>query len=101
MLVLYHSRQFAMSNGSYDSNLGSEILILAGDIRSRNWPNISGSYNMLNSDSKKFEPYINCLSGLIMTFFANPHFILQISYAKTFKMKYTGCQYDNIIQKYS
>ena len=33
MLVLYHSRQFAMSNGSYDSNLGSEILILDGDIK--------------------------------------------------------------------
>ena len=55
--------------GHYDLNLGSEILILAGDIRSRNWPNISGSYNMLNSDSKKFEPYINCLCEFIMTFF--------------------------------
>ena len=40
MLVLYHSRQFAMSHGSYDSNLGSEILILVGDIMSRSWPNI-------------------------------------------------------------
>jgi hypothetical protein len=44
MLVLYHSRQFAMSHGSYNSNLGSEILILVGDIRSRSWPNISGTY---------------------------------------------------------
>ena len=44
MLVLYHSRQFAMSNGSYDSNLGSEILILAGDIRLRSWRNISWTY---------------------------------------------------------
>jgi hypothetical protein len=33
-----------MSHGSYDSNLGSEILILAGDIRSRSWPNIGGTY---------------------------------------------------------
>ena len=30
--------QFAMSHGSYDSNLGSKKLILAGDIRSRSWP---------------------------------------------------------------
>jgi hypothetical protein len=45
-LVLYHSRQFAMSHGSYDLNLGSEILILAGDIRSRSWPNMGGTYGM-------------------------------------------------------
>ena len=37
----------------------------------------------------------------IMTFFANTHFILQISNAKSFKMKYTRCPYNNIIQKYS
>ena len=30
--------------GSQDSNLHSEILTLAGDIRSRSWPNISGIY---------------------------------------------------------
>ena len=36
--------QFAMSHGSYDSNLGSEILILGRDIRSRSWPNIGDSY---------------------------------------------------------
>ena len=36
--------QFAMSPGSYDPNLGSEILILGGDIRSRSWPNIGDSY---------------------------------------------------------
>jgi hypothetical protein len=35
MLVLYHSRQFAVSHESYNFNLGSEILILVGDIRSR------------------------------------------------------------------
>jgi hypothetical protein len=46
MLVLYHSRQFAMSHWSYNSNLGSEILILVGDIRSRSWPNIDGTYGM-------------------------------------------------------
>ena len=33
-----------MSHGSYDSNLGSEIMILVGDIRSRSWPNIGGTY---------------------------------------------------------
>jgi hypothetical protein len=37
-----------MSHGSYDSNLGSEILILAGDIRSRSWPNIGGTYGTLS-----------------------------------------------------
>ena len=37
-----------MSHGSYDSNLGSEILILAGDIRSRSWPNIGGTYGKLD-----------------------------------------------------
>jgi hypothetical protein len=46
MLVLYHSSQFAMSHGSYNSNLGSEILILVGDIRSRSWPNIGGTYGI-------------------------------------------------------
>ena len=33
-----------MSPGSYNPNLGSEILILGGDIRSRSWPNIGDSY---------------------------------------------------------
>ena len=42
--------QFAMSHGSYDSNLGSKILILAGDIRSRSWHNIG--------DSDKNGPYV-------------------------------------------
>jgi hypothetical protein len=46
MLVLYQSRQFAMSHGSYNFNLGSEILILVGDIRSRSWPNIGGTYGI-------------------------------------------------------
>jgi hypothetical protein len=44
MLVFYHSRQFAMCHGSYNSNLGSEIMILVGDFRSRSWPNIGGTY---------------------------------------------------------
>ena len=38
--------QFVMSHGSYDLNLGSEILILGGDIRSRSWPNIGDSYGI-------------------------------------------------------
>ena len=38
--------QFAMSHGSYDLNLGSEILILGRDIRSRSWPNIDGTYGI-------------------------------------------------------
>jgi hypothetical protein len=48
MLVIYNSRQFAMSLGSYDLNLGSEILVLVGDIRSRSWPNIGGKYGTSN-----------------------------------------------------
>jgi hypothetical protein len=47
MLVIYHSNQFAMSHGSYGSNLGSEILILVGAIRSRSWPNIGWTYGMI------------------------------------------------------
>ena len=35
-----------MSHGSYDLNLVSKIWILAGDIRSRSWPNISDSYGI-------------------------------------------------------
>ena len=35
-----------------------------------------------------------------MTFLANPHLILQTSHAKTFKMKYTRCPYNDCIQKY-
>ena len=33
-----------------------------------------------------------------MTFWANPHFILQISHAKPFEMKYTRYPYNNVIQ---
>ncbi len=44
MLLLYHSGKFARSHGSYDLNLGSEILILGGDIGSQSWPNIDDSY---------------------------------------------------------
>ena len=36
-----------------------------------------------------------------MNLLANPHFILKISHAKTFKIMYTRCPYNNIIQKYS
>ena len=36
-----------------------------------------------------------------MNFLANSDLILQISYAKTFKMMYTRCQYNNPIQRYS
>ena len=32
-----------------------------------------------------------------MTFLANPHFILRISHAKTFKMKYTRCPYNDVL----
>ena len=35
---------FAMSHGSHDLNLGSDILILCGDIRLRTRPNIGGTY---------------------------------------------------------
>ena len=64
MLVLYHSRQFAMSHGSYDLNLGSEILVLVGDIMSRIWPNIGGTHGnilfpFLNT-TIAFRQVLNC-----------------------------------------
>ena len=37
-----------MSHGSYDLNLGSEILVLVGDIRSRICPNTGGTYGIFN-----------------------------------------------------
>ena len=36
-----------------------------------------------------------------MTFLANPHFILQISHAKTFEMRYTRCRNNDLIRRYS
>ena len=33
-----------------------------------------------------------------MAFLANPYFVLQISHDKTFKIKFTRCPYNNIIQ---
>ena len=44
-----------MSHGSYDLNLGSKRLILAGDIRSRSWPNISDSYGIDFVLKKKYD----------------------------------------------
>ena len=43
----------------------------------------------------------NCLCDFNKTFLTNPHLILQISHAKTFKKKYSRCLYNDIIQKYS
>jgi hypothetical protein len=44
-----------MSHGSYDLNLGSEILILGRDIRSRSWPNIGGTYGNFVASVRKPE----------------------------------------------
>jgi hypothetical protein len=44
-----------MSHGSYDSNLGSEILILGGDIRLKSWPNIGDSYGKSNLNFAELE----------------------------------------------
>ena len=52
--------------------------------------NICSDADKKTSDSLKIEPYINCLCDFIMTFLANPHFILQISHAKTFKISILG-----------
>ena len=55
-----------MSHGSYDSNLGLKRLILAGDIRSRSWPNISDSYGKtflaLYSPAKLYQNASMCSS---------------------------------------
>ena len=48
----------------------------------------------LTSDSL----YVNCNCDCNR---ANSTFILQISHAKTFKMRYTRCQFNNPIQRYS
>ena len=46
-----------------------------------------------SKDLKKLRHFLT-----VQLFLANPHFILQISHAKTFKIKYTRCPYNNIIQ---
>ena len=48
---------FAMSHGSYDLNLSSEILILAGDIMSRSWLNLGGTYGIYRISSYKTHGY--------------------------------------------
>ena len=48
--------QFAMSHGSYDSNLGSKMLILAGDIRLISWLNI-GDLKGPDSASIEIAPF--------------------------------------------
>ena len=45
--------------------------------------------------------YVNCNCDCIMAFLANSTFILQISHAKTFKMRYTRCWNNNFIWRYS
>jgi hypothetical protein len=46
-----------MSHGSYDLDLGSEILILGRDIRSRSWPNIGDSYG--NAETLRKFPHFS------------------------------------------
>ena len=48
---------FAMSHGSYDLNLSSEILILAGDIMARSWLNLGGTYGIYRISSYKTHGY--------------------------------------------
>ena len=48
-----------MSHGSYDSNLSSQILILGGDIRSRSWPNMDGTYCNTGPVEPYFKQIIN------------------------------------------
>ena len=43
-IISYLAGQIAMFYGTYDLNLGSEILILGGDFRSRSWLHIGDSY---------------------------------------------------------
>ena len=60
MLVLYH-RWSIFHDGSYDLNVGSERLILGGDIRSRSWPNIGDLYGILLNKVFFFKfPYNFC-----------------------------------------
>ena len=47
----------------------------------------------LTSDAMKFEPYKMCPSAFSTTFWQFFDFILQISYDKTFKIRYVRCLY--------
>ena len=73
MLVSYHSRPLPMSHVSYDSNLGSEILILAGDIRSRSWLNIGGTYgiNKTKWQHEIFGKTLHCINLANSSFIVN------------------------------
>jgi hypothetical protein len=55
-----------MSHGSYDLNLGSKRLILAGDIRLRSWPDIGDSYGMyrVGSVNDLQKPPVTCRKPL-------------------------------------
>jgi hypothetical protein len=55
----------------------------------------------VTSVSKKLWQYWHCHCDSIMNFLANSYFIFQISCAKTFKIRYTRCQHNNLIKRYS
>ena len=50
-------------------------------------------YTYITSDAMKFEPYEMCPSAFSTTFWQFFDFILQISYDKTFKIRYVKCLY--------
>ena len=60
-----------MSNGLYDLSLGSEILILAGDIRSRSWLNIGGTYSIFKGTNE-----LALIFSLIEYQFFHCHFLI-------------------------
>ena len=64
--------------------------------------NMQQNYNyLLIHKNSNHILYVNCNCDCIMAFLANSTFILQISHAKTFKMRYTRCRNSNLIRRYS
>ena len=57
-------------------------------------------YSLIHKNSNH-TLYVNCNCDCIMAFLANSTFILQISHAKTFKMRYIRCRNNNLIRRYS
>jgi hypothetical protein len=57
-------------------------------------------FHQLTCESAKIKVTWPCHCGFIINCFVNTYFILQISHAQTFKMRYTRFQYINSIQRY-
>ena len=57
--------------------------------------------NLVKSDAKNCHNIDIIIVTLVWFLFANSSIIMQIGHAKTFKMMYTRCLYNNPFQRYS